>query len=139
VQQGDRFLDIGCGWGALVRHAARCFGAHAEGCTLSDRQFDYATGRLKAEGLAEQATIREMDYRDVGGKESRRRVRSLGLFFWGDAWTLGAWCELRGDFRNFRLDRISSCAVLDERFPDESGKRLADYLRAVSCDDSLSA
>ena len=39
VRPGDRFLDIGCGWGALVRHAARCFGAHADGCTLSDKQF----------------------------------------------------------------------------------------------------
>ena len=79
----------------------------------------------------------EMEYRDMGGKDSRRRVRSLGLFFWGDAWTLGAWCELRKDFRNFRLDRIGSCAVLNEQFPDESGKRLADYLRAMSSDDSL--
>ncbi|HYM34787.1 MAG TPA: YafY family protein [Steroidobacteraceae bacterium] len=79
----------------------------------------------------------KMDYRDVDGKNSQRRVRSLGLFFWGDAWTLGAWCELRNDFRNFRLDRIQNSTVLDERFPDETGKRLADYLRAMSCDDSI--
>jgi len=78
VQQGDRFLDIGCGWGALVRHAAGCFGAHAEGCTLSDRQFEYATERLKAEGLAKQATIREMDYRDVCGTFDK--ISSVGMF-----------------------------------------------------------
>jgi predicted DNA-binding transcriptional regulator YafY len=79
----------------------------------------------------------EMNYSDVDGKNTERRVRSLGLFFWGDAWTLGAWCELRNDFRNFRLDRIVSSTLLDERFPDESGRRLADYLRAMSCDDSI--
>jgi predicted DNA-binding transcriptional regulator YafY len=80
-----------------------------------------------------------MDYRDMDGKESRRRVRSLGLFFWGDAWTLGAWCELRNDFRNFRLDRIMNGSVLDERFPDEAGRRLADYLRVMSGDDSIAS
>lgn len=73
-------------------------------------------------------------YRDVDGRETRRRVRSLGLFFWGDAWTLGAWCELRRDFRNFRLDRIMEHEVEHARFPDEAGCRLADYLRAMSAD-----
>ena len=79
----------------------------------------------------------EIHYSDVDGRESQRRVRPLGLFFWGGAWTLGAWCELRNDFRNFRLDRIVSSVVMEERFPDEPGRRLADYLRAMSCDDKL--
>ncbi len=79
----------------------------------------------------------QLDYSDVEGKNSQRQVRSLGLFFWGGAWTLGAWCELRNDFRNFRLDRIANSAVRDERFSDETGKRLADYLRAMSCDASI--
>jgi len=79
----------------------------------------------------------ELDYRDVKGESSLRRVRPLGLFFWGYAWSLGAWCELRNDFRNFRLDRIVGCTVLDERFADEEGKRLADYLRAMSCDETI--
>jgi predicted DNA-binding transcriptional regulator YafY len=79
----------------------------------------------------------ELNYRDVEGRDSLRRVRPLGLFFWGYAWSLGAWCELRNDFRNFRLDRIDDCKVADERFPDESGRRLADYLRAMSCDDTI--
>jgi predicted DNA-binding transcriptional regulator YafY len=73
-------------------------------------------------------------YRDVDGRETRRRVRSLGLFFWGDAWTLGAWCELRADFRNFRIDRIVEHEVEEARFADEAGRRLADYLRAMSAD-----
>jgi predicted DNA-binding transcriptional regulator YafY len=79
----------------------------------------------------------DLDYRDNDGRESHRRVRSLGLFFWGGAWTLGAWCELRSDFRNFRLDRIVTSIVRDEQFADESGRRLADYLRAVSGEELL--
>ncbi len=78
LHPGDRFLDIGCGWGALVRHAARCFGAHADGCTLSDRQFDYATERVQTEGLAERVAIREMDYRDLTGTFDK--ISSVGMF-----------------------------------------------------------
>ena len=79
----------------------------------------------------------DLAYRDVNGRETRRRVRSLGLFFWGDAWTLGGWCELRQDFRNFRLDRILENVVEEARFPDEAGRRLADYLRAMSADGAV--
>jgi predicted DNA-binding transcriptional regulator YafY len=50
----------------------------------------------------------------------------------GGAWTLGAWCELRNDFRSFRLDRIVSCTVHDSQFADAPGQRLADYLRAAA-------
>lgn len=74
----------------------------------------------------------EMSYEDIENKASNRRVRSLGLFYWGDRWTLGAWCELRQDFRSFRLDRISHLVIADERFKDEAGKRLNDYLQCVS-------
>ena len=78
LQPGDRFLDIGCGWGALVRRAARGFGAHAHGCTLSQRQFDYASERVRTEGLAERVTIREMDYRDLRGTFDK--ISSVGMF-----------------------------------------------------------
>jgi predicted DNA-binding transcriptional regulator YafY len=61
-------------------------------------------------------------------------VRSLALYFWGDVWTLAAWCELRQDFRNFRLDRIADVSVALERYPDESGKRLEDFLRKMRAD-----
>jgi predicted DNA-binding transcriptional regulator YafY len=50
-------------------------------------------------------------------------------FFWGQVWTLGAWCELRQDFRSFRLDRIDALAAQDSRFRHEPGRGLADYLR----------
>jgi len=70
-------------------------------------------------------------YKDEGGKPSERKVRPLGLYFWGQRWTLAAWCEARADFRNFRLDRTANVAI-GNRFPDEPGKRLDDFLRAVS-------
>ena len=61
-------------------------------------------------------------------------MRPLGLYFWGDAWTLGAWCDLRRAFRNFRLDRIDALNVADLRYPDEAGKRLEDYIRKMQKD-----
>jgi len=69
-------------------------------------------------------------YKDEGGKPSERKVRPLGLYFWGQRWTLAAWCEMREDFRNFRLDRAAHVAI-GNRFPDEPGKRLDDFLRAM--------
>ncbi|MBI5548414.1 MAG: YafY family transcriptional regulator [Deltaproteobacteria bacterium] len=65
------------------------------------------------------------------GERSARRIRPLGLFFWGHGWSVAGWCELRGGFRNFRLDRVIECEVLDARFDDEPGKSLADLMRAV--------
>jgi len=76
----------------------------------------------------------DLDYKDAEGRATQRRVRPLGLYFWGDAWTLAAWCELRGDFRNFRLDRIAAVRAAEERYPDEAGKRLEDYLRKMQAD-----
>jgi predicted DNA-binding transcriptional regulator YafY len=72
-------------------------------------------------------------YKDEGGKPSERAVRPLGLYFWGQRWTLAAWCEKREDFRNFRLDRVSEVAT-GARFPDEPGKRLEDFLRSVKAE-----
>ena len=69
-------------------------------------------------------------YKDEAERESQRSVRPLGLYFWGQRWTLAAWCETREDFRNFRLDRTSGVSV-GPRFPDEAGKRLDDFLRSV--------
>ncbi|MGL4963714.1 MAG: helix-turn-helix transcriptional regulator [Inquilinus sp.] len=59
---------------------------------------------------------------------SERIVHPLGLFFWGNRWTATAWCELRQDFRSFRLDRIDTLETLEERFQPVSGRTLEDYL-----------
>ncbi len=69
-------------------------------------------------------------YADVAKRLSERRVRPLSLYFWGEHWTLAAWCESRDDFRSFRIDRVIRLQVTDEKFKEESGKRLADFVRA---------
>lgn len=70
-------------------------------------------------------------YRDAQGQQSTRIVRPLSLEFWGHVWTLTTWCELRGDFRVFRCDRLDSCQALPDRFRDEAGKRFADFLAHI--------
>jgi predicted DNA-binding transcriptional regulator YafY len=68
-------------------------------------------------------------YRDGEDRQSERRVRPLALSFYGPVWLLTAWCELRRDFRSFRLDRITELAILEERFRPEPGKTLQDFMR----------
>jgi len=75
--------------------------------------------------------VLRLDYLDAGGKPSERDVWPLALYYWGRTWTIGAWCERREDFRNFRVDRIAGMEALSRRYPDEAGKRLADYIRAM--------
>ena len=70
----------------------------------------------------------ELSYATADGAATKRTVRPLGIFFWGRTWTLAAWCELRQDFRNFRVDRIAASTMLDETFEDEAGKALRDML-----------
>lgn len=72
------------------------------------------------------------DYRRADGARSQRVVWPLGLFFWGETWTLGGWCELRDEFRSFRLDRMSGPAMLDEGFEPVGGRSLEDYVRVVA-------
>jgi predicted DNA-binding transcriptional regulator YafY len=67
-------------------------------------------------------------YTSAGGDGTERTVRPLDVFFWGRTWTLAAWCELRNDFRNFRLDRVTGVTLLTEKFDDEPGRTLRDLL-----------
>lgn len=68
------------------------------------------------------------DYRREDGIHSARSVQPLGLFFWGRVWTLGGWCELRQDFRSFRLDRMDSLHALERGFEEVPGHSLSDYI-----------
>lgn len=68
-------------------------------------------------------------YQDQTGAPTRRTVQPLGVFYWGATWSLGAWCELRTGFRNFRTDRISDLAVLDDTFQPQPGRTLRDFFR----------
>ncbi len=90
--------------------------------------------RNRLQTLREAVEARQklrLSYRDVSGDASERTVRPLGCFYWGKVWTLSTWCELRRDFRGFRIDRMDAVKVLPERFRDEAGKTLADMLRQV--------
>ncbi|MFL6663474.1 MAG: helix-turn-helix transcriptional regulator [Rhizobacter sp.] len=98
--------------------------------------FDEATrGRLERLRVATEARRKvRLRYLDLKEQTSERLVRPLGCFYWGEVWTLAAWCESRADFRNFRVDRILDLGVLDERFRDEAGKTLADLFRSVDAE-----
>ena len=78
LQPGQTLLDIGCGWGALVLRAASQFGARCVGITLSQKQFELATERVRAAGLQDRVEIRLQDYRDVRGPFDR--ISSVGMF-----------------------------------------------------------
>ncbi len=65
LKEGDRLLDVGCGWGSMAVHAAREYGARVVGVTLSREQAAYARKRIAEEGLTDLIEIRVQDYRDV--------------------------------------------------------------------------
>jgi predicted DNA-binding transcriptional regulator YafY len=73
----------------------------------------------------------EFAYQREDGDSSQRRVRPLALCFWGGVWTLVSWCELRRDFRSFRVDRMQALAVSTDQFALEPGKTLVDFLARV--------
>jgi len=74
-------------------------------------------------------------YVDKAQAGSERVVHPLGLAYWGHTWTLTAWCEMRSAFRNFRLDRIDGLQILEDRFEDEPGRTLADFLALVAAEE----
>ncbi|MBI3284637.1 MAG: class I SAM-dependent methyltransferase [Burkholderiales bacterium] len=78
LRPGDRLLDIGCGWGALVLRAAKNYGARCVGITLSENQATLARETVAREGLSEVIEIRLQDYRDVSGCFDR--ITSIGMF-----------------------------------------------------------
>jgi len=77
---GERLLDIGCGWGALVMHAAANYGVVATGITLSENQERLANERIRAAGLEGKCRVLLQDYRDVAGEEIYDKIASVGMF-----------------------------------------------------------
>jgi cyclopropane-fatty-acyl-phospholipid synthase len=80
LKPGERFLDIGCGWGGLILWAAQRFGVRALGVTLSDEQQAYVSERIRELGLADRCEVRLMDYRDVPEQEPFDKIASVGMF-----------------------------------------------------------
>ena len=79
-------------------------------------------------GAIKQQRKVHFDYRREDNQKSNRTVHPLGLFYWGKVWTLVAWCELRDNFRHFRLDRMSNIASLETRYESIEGRTLQDFL-----------
>ncbi len=80
LQPGERFLDIGCGWGALIFRAAEQYGAHATGITLSEQQHAYVQEQIGARNLADRCEVRLLDYRDVPEAAPFDKIASVGMF-----------------------------------------------------------
>jgi predicted DNA-binding transcriptional regulator YafY len=73
-------------------------------------------------------------YVSLNGEVSQRTVRPLQLEYWGQVWTSSCWCELREEFRVFRVDQISHCRVSPETFLCEPGKRIEDFMEQIDYD-----
>ncbi len=115
---------------AVLPPAARAAAESLPLFALGSRMTAELSERLaQARAATEGRNKIRLDYLSLDDARSERIVRPLACFFWGPSWTLAAWCELRGDFRSFRVDRIAALAVLEERFRDEPGKTLADMNR----------
>ena len=94
---------------------------------------DHFREKLPAEFADLRKALRELrkvqfDYVSADGEATRRTVRPLAFLFYGAVWIMLAWCELRQDFRSFRLDRMTGIGITDARFKPERGKTLPDYL-----------
>jgi len=80
LQPGDRFLDIGCGWGALLFHAAERYGVEAHGITLSKNQFEHVKAEIGARGLAGRVNVELRDYLDLPEDALYDKIASVGMF-----------------------------------------------------------
>jgi cyclopropane-fatty-acyl-phospholipid synthase len=79
LRPGDKFLDIGCGWGALVIHAAQRYGVHAHGITLSEKQLAVARRRIAEAGLEDRVSVELRDYRDLAQPSEFDKIASVGM------------------------------------------------------------
>lgn len=80
LKPGEKFLDIGCGWGALIIRAAQKYGALATGITLSKNQFDRASEQIHQAGLDDRCRVLLCDYRDLNEPDAYDKIASVGMF-----------------------------------------------------------
>ncbi len=97
---------------------------------MSDGDAPAVTGVDLAElrGAIHDTRKISITYADDAGRQTVRTIWPLAMAYYVDVTLIGGWCELRHDFRHFRVDRIVSSRVLDERFPAENGKLMAEWL-----------
>ncbi len=128
----EALVKIGAVLPESERHRIERTAIHAADVMMSDDD------RLRFDRLelaADRSDVVSIVYRDEKGADTVRFVRPLGLWFWGRVWTLVAWCELREDFRTFRLDRIGCIDLAGRRFRPEPGKTLKDFYRRMEAGD----
>ncbi|MBE0476063.1 MAG: class I SAM-dependent methyltransferase [Coriobacteriia bacterium] len=118
LRPGERLLDIGCGWGGLLVHAAREYGVDATGITLSEPQARLAQRRIAEAGLSERCRARVLDYRDVDESRPFDKLVSVGMFEHVGAELLPTYFEKAsrllaegGTFLNHGI----SCSVFEHR------------------------
>jgi cyclopropane-fatty-acyl-phospholipid synthase len=80
LEPGQEFLDIGCGWGALILRAAQAYGVSATGITLSRNQYDHVTARIKEAGLEKRVRVELRDYLDLPAAPLYDKIASVGMF-----------------------------------------------------------
>jgi cyclopropane-fatty-acyl-phospholipid synthase len=80
LQPGEELLDIGCGWGGLILHAAKAHGVRATGITLSQNQFDHVREKIHEQGLADRVRVELMDYLDLPSGKLFDKIASVGMF-----------------------------------------------------------
>jgi cyclopropane-fatty-acyl-phospholipid synthase len=76
----EEFLDIGCGWGGLLFHAAQAYGARATGITLSENQYDHVKARIAELGLGDRVRVQLLDYLDLPEDRHYDKIASIGMF-----------------------------------------------------------
>lgn len=121
--------------GAVLSEEAR---AKAEAVQVHAFQMPEMTEELRLRLDLLEAAVNagerlQISYADQQGRASERAIRPLGLWFWGKVWTLVAWCELRNDFRMFRIDRMSGIGSLG-RFRPERDKSLSRFYALMKRD-----
>lgn len=127
LRQGERLLDIGCGWGGLVLHAALRHGVEAAGITLSRPQAEFANERIRTAGKANRCRVDVLDYRDIDGPESFDKLVSVGMFEHVGESRLAEYFE-----RAFRLLRpgglfLNHGIACNPAFPPVAGPSFSDH------------
>ena len=80
LEPGQEFLDIGCGWGALIFRAAQTWGVKATGITLSQNQYDHVAAKIAELGLGDRVSVQLLDYQDLPEDRLYDKIASIGMF-----------------------------------------------------------
>jgi cyclopropane-fatty-acyl-phospholipid synthase len=127
LQPGERLLDIGCGWGALIFWAAERYGARCVGITLSEQQYAYVQEQIAAQGLQDRMEVRLQDYRDVPEDALFDKVVSVGMFEHVGVHMLPAYFS-----KIFRLLKpggvVMNHGITSAAFDDDQGSSGRDFI-----------